>query len=92
MLTITHADVANAAPIEMPDPTHEQLYRLGLSYSTGQGAPLDYVEAHKWFNLAAMMGNDEALAYRAELSEHMSKIEIAKAQRAARVWLKQRSS
>ncbi len=35
--------------------------QLGLMYSTGQkGALLDYVAAHKWLNLAALRGNDEA--------------------------------
>lgn len=90
MLQVSHAEVLEAAPVELPDPTHENLYKLGLSYSTGQGAPLDLVEAHKWFNLAAMMGSDEAKFYRQEISEDMTRLEIAKAQRAAREWLKRR--
>lgn len=87
MFAVQHASVADATPIEMIDPTGEQLYKLGLSYSTGQGAPLDLVEAHKWFNLAAMKGSHEAKAYRTELAEQMTKSEIAAAQRAAREWL-----
>ncbi len=38
----------------------EALYNLGLAYSTGQGVRVDFVAAHKWFNLAAMRGVDEA--------------------------------
>lgn len=70
-----------------PQPHPEDLHRLGLIYSTGQGAPLDYVEAHKWFNLAALRGWDEAKAYRKELADQMSSAEIAAAQRAAREWM-----
>jgi TPR repeat protein len=48
---------------------------------------LDLVEAHKWFNIAAMRGHAEAMRYRAELSREMSKAEVARAQRLAREWL-----
>ena len=43
----------------------DALYSLGLAYSTGQGVGVDYVAAHKWFNLAAMKGVNEARAWRA---------------------------
>ena len=62
----------------------EALYNLGLLYSTGQGVALDYIEAHKWFNLAALRGNREALQHRVELAREMSADQIAEAQRAAR--------
>ena len=65
----------------------EALYNLGLAYSTGQGVRVDYVAAHKWFNLAAMRGNKEAIRLRREIAEQMSDEEIAAAQRAARAWL-----
>ncbi len=62
--------------------------QLGLLYSTGQkGAPLDYVAAHKWLNLAALRGNDEARYLRKELAGVMSRDEIAEAQRMAREWV-----
>ncbi len=48
---------------------------------------LDLVEAHKWFNLAAMRGNEEARRYRFEISREMSKVEISRAQRRAREWI-----
>lgn len=40
--------------------TGEALYDLGILFSTGQGVDMDYVEAHKWFNLAALRGVIEA--------------------------------
>jgi TPR repeat protein len=42
--------------------------QLGLMYSTGQkGALLDYVAAHKWLNLAALRGNDEATLQKGDI-------------------------
>jgi uncharacterized protein len=65
----------------------DDLYKLGLIYSTGQGGAVDLVEAHKWFNLAAVRGCEPAKAYRRELADQMSISEIAAAQKAAREWL-----
>ena len=65
----------------------EALYNLGLAYSTGQGVGVDFVAAHKWFNLAAMKGVDEARSWRAQISREMSPVQIAEAQRQAREWL-----
>ena len=45
----------------------DALYNLGLAYSTGQGVGVDYVAAHKWFNLAAMKGVGEARGWRAQV-------------------------
>jgi len=62
--------------------------QLGLLFSTGQkGAPLDYITAHKWLNLAALRGNHEAKRLRTELSDVMSREEISEAQRQAREWV-----
>ena len=45
-------------PLPKADSTGDELFHLGLLYSTGQGgAPLDYVSAHMLFNLAAMRGS-----------------------------------
>jgi hypothetical protein len=64
------------------------LFDLGLSYSTGRnGAPSDYVVAHKWFNLAALRGYEAAKVERAEMAELMSDKEIAEAQKLAREWV-----
>ncbi len=47
------------------DSSGDDLFRMGLLYSTGQGgAPLDHVSAHMMFNLAAMRGSEEAKRYR----------------------------
>lgn len=65
-----------------------EMYRLGLEASTmREDGAFDLINAHKWFNLAAMKGNLEARAYRAELSKEMSAEEIAEAQRLAREYL-----
>ena len=64
------------------------LFQLGMMYSTGSSVPTDYVSAHKWFNLAAMRGNEDATRLRREIAGQMSESEIAAAQRAARDWLK----
>lgn len=63
-------------------------FDLGVAYSTGShGAPCDLVEAHKWFNLAAVAGHEEAAVCRAEIADDMTAREIAQAQRLARQWL-----
>jgi len=48
---------------------------------------VDLIEAHKWFNLAALNGSEEAQVSRAEIAEEMTAREIAEAQRQARAWL-----
>ena len=65
----------------------DALYNLGLAYSTGQGVSIDYVAAHKWFNLAAMRGSEIAKSWRAQISAEMSSSQIAEAQRLAREFL-----
>lgn len=66
----------------------QALYDLGIAYSTGSGGiPVDLVEAHKWFNLAALNGSTLAQECRAEIADDMSAREIAEAQRQARAWL-----
>ena len=66
----------------------DALFELGLIYCTGRDGKVDLVEAHKWFNLAAMRGNEEAKNYRLELSRDMSKTDVARAQKLAREWMK----
>ncbi|QUL37500.1 sel1 repeat family protein [Erythrobacter sp. JK5] len=63
-------------------------FDLGVAYSTGSnGLACDLVEAHKWFNLAAAQGHDEAAWCRSDVSDEMTAREIAEAQRRAREWL-----
>lgn len=66
----------------------DALYDLGVTYSTGRGGvAVDLVEAHKWFNLAALNGCTRGQQCRAEISVEMTAREIAEAQRQARAWL-----
>lgn len=65
----------------------DSMFELGLIACSGRNGPVDLVEAHKWFNLAAMNGNEEAKRYRLDISADMTKLEIAAAQKAARAWL-----
>jgi uncharacterized protein len=63
-------------------------YDLGVAYSTGShGVDCDLIEAHKWFNLAAVNGHGEAQMCRADISDEMTAREIAEAQRRAREWI-----
>ena len=66
----------------------DALFELGVTYSTGRGGvSVDLVEAHKWFNLAALSGLIRGQECRAEISLEMTAREIAEAQRQARSWL-----
>jgi TPR repeat protein len=66
----------------------DALYALGVAYSTGTaGIEVDLIEAHKWFNLAALNGSSRGQECRAEIAEEMTAREIAEAQRQARSWL-----
>lgn len=68
----------------------DAFFDLGMAYAAGRdGAPQDFVEAHKWFNLAAMSGDARGQECRADLATEMSAREIAQAQRQARAWLMQ---
>lgn len=74
------SDAANGSP--------QACYDLGIAYSCGTGGvDIDLIEAHKWFNLAALAGSDEGQSLRAEVAEDMTAREIAEAQRRARAWL-----
>ncbi len=62
------------------------MFEKGLSHATGQGADLDYIEAHKCFNVAVILGCHEAKLYREDMALEMVPGEIASAQKAARQW------
>lgn len=65
----------------------ELYFELGMNCASGRNGATDLVEAHKWFNLAAMRGYDEAAAFRQEIAREMSREAVAEAQRAARAFL-----
>lgn len=65
-------------------------FDLGIAYSAGTGGvEVDLIQAHKWFNLAALKGNIRGQECRAEIAHEMSGWEIAEAQRQARSWLQE---
>jgi TPR repeat protein len=78
----------NLAPLGEGRASGDMLFELGMMYSIGRDVPVDLVSAHKWFNLAAVKGNLEAVRLRREIADQMSEGEIAAAQRAARDWLR----
>jgi uncharacterized protein len=78
---------SNMAPLGEGALSSDMLFELGIMHSVGREVPVDLVAAHKWFNLAAMKGNVEAIRLRREIADQMSDREIAAAQRAARDWL-----
>ncbi len=86
-MAFTDVEVQEAHNAVTGSPEAEDLNRLGLIYSSGEGQELDLVEAHKWFNLAAVLGFETAKTYRQEVSDQMDSQQIAQAQRAARKWL-----
>jgi len=66
----------------------DALFDLGICYSTGTaGVAIDLIEAHKWFNLAAVAGLGEAADARTEIAGNMTARQIAEAQRQARAWI-----
>lgn len=72
-----------------PEPNGpEDCFDLGMIHSAGAGVPVDLIQAHKWFNIAASRGHNDAERLRREIAELMSDSEIGCAQRAARDWLK----
>lgn len=86
-MAFTEMEIQEAHAAAVARAGSEDLYKLGLIYATGQGGPIDYVQAHMWFNLAAMKGSKEAKESRKELSSLMSPCEISTAQKAAREWM-----
>jgi TPR repeat protein len=78
----THSETDNT--LQAPD---QAFFELGLMCSVGCSTPPDLVSAHKWFNLAAMLGNKDAIRMRVEVANEMSQSDIETAQRAARVWM-----
>ena len=81
--TIENA-MANSLPLSA---SADDMLAMGLKYCFGRGVAQNYVEAHKWFNLAALKGSDNAKSYRCELAREMSAQQIAEAQRQARAWM-----
>ena len=59
---------------------------LGRAFAKGLGVPQDFIEAHKWFNLAAARGDAKAAEERNALEKRMTLEEQAEARKLARAW------
>jgi uncharacterized protein len=64
---------------------------LGTAFADGLGVPQDFVEAHKWYNLAAARVTYQDMRIeiskqRDELASRMTSTQIAEAQKLARDW------
>ena len=59
---------------------------LGRRYARGLGVVQDYVEAHKWLNLAASRGEAAAVEEREALAARMTPQQVATAQERAAAW------
>jgi len=68
---------------------HRTVY-LGAMYAAGNGVPQDYVQAHKWRNLAAAHSTGDLLTMttkaRDAIAAMMTPAQIAEAQKLAREW------
>lgn len=61
-------------------------YRLGKLYEEGLGVPQNFVEAHRWYNLAAAQGDADARAARDAIAGKMTAEELAQARKLAADW------
>ena len=61
-------------------------YNLGVMHNNGEGVPQDYVQAHMWWNLAAVSGDEDAIGNRNIVAEDMTPAQLAEAQKLAREW------
>ena len=59
---------------------------LGRAFVKGLGVSQNFVEAHKWLNLAAARGDAKAAAERDALAKQMTVEEQAEARKLARAW------
>lgn len=69
----------------------DSLVVLGTAYADGIGVPQDYIEAHKWFNVAASRTKygdirSTIMKRRDDLASNMTPAQIAEAQKLAREW------
>ncbi|ULA64638.1 MAG: hypothetical protein LZF86_160038 [Nitrospira sp.] len=61
--------------------------KLGTMYELGEGVIQDYVQAHKWYNLAGANGETVYAPKRRDLlAQRMTPAQIAAAQRLALEW------
>jgi len=61
-------------------------YNLGGMYATGQGVQQDYVNAYMWLSMSAAQDEQSAIKSRDLVARHMTRAQIAEAQKLAREW------
>ena len=59
-------------------------FSLGIMYAQGRSVPMDWVQAHAWFNLAAAQGDENAIVLRDYLQADMTSEQVLEARRMAR--------
>jgi len=58
-------------------------------YDEGLGAKQDYIQAHKWFNIAGANGDEIGHKNKDIIEERMTPGQIAEAQKLARKWMEE---
>ena len=79
--------MAQAAEINGVSGSDLNYFEMGVNYACGRKVDTDLIEAHKWFNIAALRGDVEAARRRQEIAAELSWADISAAQRRAREWL-----
>jgi len=59
---------------------------LGVMYVKGEGVPQNYVEAYKWWSLAAAQGDSGAAQNRDMVRDMMTPAQIAEGQKLSAAW------
>jgi TPR repeat protein len=67
-------------------------YHLGYCYAHGEGVPEDYVTAYMWLNLASAQRHPLAMREKSDLTERMTREQIAESQKMSREWLEKREN
>ncbi|MDH4409681.1 MAG: hypothetical protein QE273_08695 [Verrucomicrobiales bacterium] len=65
-------------------------WSLGVCYALGEGVPEDVVTAYMWFNLSSAQGDEDSKLRKDELTERMTREQIAEGQKMSREWLEKR--
>ena len=65
---------------------------LGICYATGRGVAKDYVQAYKWYNLAAAQGETNAILLRDSITGSMTPDQIAEGQSLSAAFVPQKKT
>lgn len=79
--------MARAMNMTVSGGSEQNFFQIAVNYACGREVATDLIEAHKWFNIAALRGDAEAARRRQEIAAELSAAEISAAQRRAREWL-----